>query len=956
LPRISVDEIELGSSLRKLDVHTASGASGWTNASLRVLGFTDMFASAKAVSVVERLAAYAALYVNADLPPWYYWLSTGAREIALLKPGGGLRPIAVGCRLRAVVTGVAFGSAMRKRFAAALAPHQSAVGVEGGMSRVVLGLALHLEEDPDAVVINTDVENAFGKTERSAVVAALDAQPDPSVRALVRLAIAVLSPASPVVSNAAGARVLFSWRSLLGPQAGSKEGMLFFCIALAAVLSSLRLPPGVVVPAVADDIFLAGPGPSVVALLPPLAAALHSQLGLTLKTAKSVWHSHPAAAAAMVALRPPVPQGEVPSPVQGAPALVGGVCAGVPLGSSAFVRHQLDAKYDAIERSVLTVQTKLGAYPQHRLHMLLRSLQFLGDYWLQHCSPADTEAFARKLDALFAGVLSGIVGLDVARIPLGPQRVALPVREGGMGLTSRVDMRGPAFLGMVAKALPHLLDRVDQGTGLVVARGMFHTPTLAALIGSGSFGPQHYDFGPLVRSGCALGEVVRSEWPRLQALAAGQGVAAPGGGAAGSVAGAAAVPGGGAAGSGAGAAAPAVGALSADVSKIGQGISNLQHAILTALAAAAKAALLLALPPRSRLAALVRSQDRLSSAFFTVLPSSRYTASAAEFKEMLARFLGAPSPACAAVLGQPMVCSRSAGDGTFDAYGDNALSATSHGDWPRKYVHTPLVHLLTTAARDCGGYAVAEDASFFLSVIPAAAIAARRAQAARAGPGADLRTRTLVPDIVCHLGNGTQVVELKTISLCATWYPNYRPHGVEVRARAVRSEYGTKARQADRDFGLAAQGSVRGANATVGPVEAKLLSVAPVCAAVVGAFAEGSKDLHSLIEAIAASGGRKMCAQLGVPEGQAAASIRRLLTQRVGFVAARGIAQVVLARTALAAPITAQRGLRRVSQPSQQQVISLNAVRMAIQRSGGGGGGGGGAGGGGGDGGWRCWA
>jgi hypothetical protein len=71
----------------------------------------------------------------------------------------------------------------------------------------------------------------------------------------------------------------------------------------------------------------------------------------------------------------------------------------------------------------------------------------------------------------------------------------------------------------------------------------------------------------------------------------------------------------------------------------------------------------------------------------------------------------------------------------------------------------------------------------------------------------------------------------------------------------------------------------------------------------------------------------------------------------VGCIVARGIAQLLLTRTACAAPFTAQRGLRRVSPPSQQQVVSLHGVRMTLPRSGGVGGGDGGDGNG--EGGWR---
>ncbi|KAJ1640494.1 hypothetical protein T492DRAFT_898428 [Pavlovales sp. CCMP2436] len=73
-------------------------------------------------------------------------------------------------------------------------------------------------------------------------------------------------------------------------------------------------------------------------------------------------------------------------------------------------------------------------------------------------------------------------------------------------------------------------------------------------------------------------------------------------------------------------------------------------------------------------------------------------------------------------------------------------------------------------------------------------------------------------------------------------------------------------------------------------------------------------------------GGRKIHALLGVSPLQASARIR---TQLIGTIAARGYAQLLLARLSALAPIAAQRG--NITN-SNQQIISLTALARAHYR------------------------
>ena len=69
---------------------------------------------------------------------------------------------------------------------------------------------------------------------------------------------------------------------------------------------------------------------------------------------------------------------------------------------------------------------------------------------------------------------------------------------------------------------------------------------------------------------------------------------------------------------------------------------------------------------------------------------------------------------------------------------------------------------------------------------------------------------------------------------------------MDKRASELNGEYIKKARNTDQLYCGTAQG-------TTGPVETKLGSLGEVKGVVVGAFGEGSDDLHSLIHHLAAS-------------------------------------------------------------------------------------------------------
>ncbi|KAJ1633512.1 hypothetical protein T492DRAFT_866613 [Pavlovales sp. CCMP2436] len=112
-------------------------------------------------------------------------------------------------------------------------------------------------------------------------------------------------------------------------------------------------------------------------------------------------------------------------------------------------------------------------------------------------------------------------------------------------------------------------------------------------------------------------------------------------------------------------------------------------------------------------------------------------------------------------------------------------------------------------------------------------------------------------------------------------------------------------------------------------VDAKLNTVKPIRGIVIGALGAVSADTHSLVKEIAAQGGGKMYALMDVSPMEAAARIKKQLIDTIGTIAARGHAQLLLARLSALAPIATQRGN---TTNSNQQIISLNALARAHYR------------------------
>ena len=865
-PRVQVEKTELAKVFGKLDPLTAQGVSGWRNPYITAVSLVDSFATHKAKSVLTRLRWYGELYVNGELPEWWYFVTCSTRGLALNKPGrqAGVRPIGITCRLHAAIERAAFFSdAIKQEWAAYLAQNgQQAVGVKSGGTNVVISASLFYELEPEAVLLNLDCANAFNEIDRAKVVEAL-ARPDTpaTLRAFARHAAATLSPASAILYRTGGARELAPYRSVQGVTQGSVSSMPYFCIAIHAALGGIPTDQNLATLGFADDLSLLGKAADMAAALPGLKADLGA-VGLRLQESKSSYACREQAEMDALAyigdLGAGIPLGEYTPPGEFTP-LAGHVKCGIPIGEPAFVRVKLAEKYAEIAAEIRLVHDTLRGDPQLQFAMLRGSSVFRLDYLLQHCHPDDTEGIAADFDALIRELLEDALAskLDTT----SAHRVSFSVRNGGFGLRSREALRAPAAIGALAKTVRRLLP--TDGDGGILNGNL---TAIVDAVGRGSFEDGNYDLGPFLASGSRHAAFLAAWWPEAQSYA-----------------------------SGTIGQAPTSGALAKDVEQAGMGLSNPQHALTSQLDSAARAVLIDSLPYGSRDRRAIECCDRFSQAPFTLAPTKANRIPADEFREIAARHAGMPSPACAPYVGRPLDVSGRGGDGTVDKHGDHLITACTTGNHDANFRHNPLRDAVAHVAKMFGAVSVRiEDGHYFLRALTPQALFA----AINEG-NLTARLRGVTPDITIRLDPSSQqqIYEVKVIGYGKSWYPvlpasSSAKYGVEKRAQSVPGEYARKLRAHDVKFGMRARANDGG---PPGPLEASL-ATANLQVLVSGAFGEGNKGLHSFVRELADSGAPRLQAKLGLDASAAAARIRRVAYERIGLAIARGHAQQLLAR------------------------------------------------------------
>ena len=266
------------------------------------------------------------------------------------------------------------------------------------------------------------------------------------------------------------------------------------------------------------------------------------------------------------------------------------------------------------------------------------------------------------------------------------------------------------------------------------------------------------------------------------------------------------------------------------------------------------------------------NRDKLSTAWLQSLPGPDGFSNP-EMSEALALMLCMPSPACKERIGEKV------GKAVVDKFGDNVMTQVLPGDhWRTK--HDKIKMKINSMCSWARVPTTVEVWGLFSHLIPARDMSKFESGRAR---------QALVPDfrfnLPTDLGDSqVKLAELKVLNCCKTWYSSGaggKVRATDKRAGGLTTLYTKKARDVDQKI----IGTPAG---TRGPVERKLEEFGEIMGLCFGAWGEGSRDVHDLVDVLAKSRLKAQMLEVGRHDegsnnelAQVTGQIRRKLSETV---------------------------------------------------------------------------
>ena len=415
---MSVSPDDIRQAIKGFTPGSAGGPDG-----LKPQHLTDMTAKGVSGCLVEALAEFSNVVLAGGVPEWARAHFFGGTLHAFNKREGGIRPIAVGLTLRRLVSKAACTKATEK-CKSALAPRQLGVAVKGGAEAVAHAARRYLAGmGPDETLVKLDFSNAFNSVRRDAVLEAV------TLHVPELLAFASSAYGAPSILRFGDELIL----SEEGVQQGDPLGPLFFSLALNGPLQDLA---GEFVAGYLDDVSVGGRVEAVSAEVVRFEANA-ATIGLRLNHAKceviglsregrTTW------TASGLAFRQCEHEDAT---LLGAPLHLHGV------------DRAIEEKCEALQRAV----GRLVHMSAHEaLYILRNSLSVPRLQYILRCTPSFKSSLTSTFDDLVLHALSSCANIELD----GAARVQalLPVRWGGLGLRSAMQLAPSAFLSSLATA------------------------------------------------------------------------------------------------------------------------------------------------------------------------------------------------------------------------------------------------------------------------------------------------------------------------------------------------------------------------------------------------------------------------------------------------------------------------------------------------------------------------
>jgi len=389
--------------------------------------------------------------INGDVSPSIRSRLTRCRLVALPKPDGGVRPIAVGDALLKVAARVLFAT-HRRQLLRHFGDLQFGCLREGGAEIVAHTLRKDLSQGMNAVTL--DMKNAFNSVARSSISSEL--YETPALRPFIPLFLLEYLHPSDLLFYQGGA-LRDTVESTHGTRQGSTLGGLFFCAALHPVLTQLRqLFPTVNVYAYMDDITMTCADPEVLAEAILVARRLFAAISLEFNPAKCEWF------------------GPAPRPLSLSDTLGANPPVLKVLGAYFGPDHLVDERILQKLEKHIVLFTRLRALDPSTATMAM--LQRCGlprfNFISRTHAPAITLRHAEAFDAAMFGTFTSWTSTTLTAELRA--MVSLPVSLGGAGLTSQALIAPIAYaasLSFAQNALGLLVGPAapDQKTASLVA-------------------------------------------------------------------------------------------------------------------------------------------------------------------------------------------------------------------------------------------------------------------------------------------------------------------------------------------------------------------------------------------------------------------------------------------------------------------------------------------------------